>query len=171
MKLKPGMTANITLTVDQRNDVLKTPNAALRYTPPGVVREDVRAENIPISTAEIDAEAPQQAARRAALPEIALAPGQKWDTSRKIKFAAPRRAVQRPGTVFVLTAEQKPVPRKVLLGITDGSATEVISGEITPGERVIIGDSSQAPQTSATPTGGPPFFGGGFGPRGGGRGN
>src|SRR5437588_4265292 len=32
-KLKPGMTANLTVTIDERNDVLKVPNAALRFTP------------------------------------------------------------------------------------------------------------------------------------------
>src|SRR5213075_1749769 len=32
LKLKPGMTANITVTVDQRDEVLKIPNASLRYT-------------------------------------------------------------------------------------------------------------------------------------------
>ena len=31
--LKPGMTANITMTIDKRENVLKIPNAALRYQP------------------------------------------------------------------------------------------------------------------------------------------
>ena len=34
LKLKPGMTANVSIIVAQRNDVLKIPNAALRYRPP-----------------------------------------------------------------------------------------------------------------------------------------
>ena len=34
LKLKPGMTANITVTVDRRDGVLSVPNAALRYRPP-----------------------------------------------------------------------------------------------------------------------------------------
>jgi HlyD family secretion protein len=33
LKLKPGMTANVTATVAERNDVLKVPNAALRFRP------------------------------------------------------------------------------------------------------------------------------------------
>jgi multidrug efflux pump subunit AcrA (membrane-fusion protein) len=33
-KLKPGMTANLTITIDERNNVLKVPNSALRFTPP-----------------------------------------------------------------------------------------------------------------------------------------
>src|SRR5215207_3703841 len=32
-KLKPGMTANLEITIDERNNVLKVPNAALRFTP------------------------------------------------------------------------------------------------------------------------------------------
>ena len=33
-KLKPGMTANVSIIVAQRQDVLKMPNAALRFRPP-----------------------------------------------------------------------------------------------------------------------------------------
>src|SRR6266704_786401 len=32
-KLKPGMTANLTVTIDERNNVLKVPNEALRFMP------------------------------------------------------------------------------------------------------------------------------------------
>ena len=43
LKLKPGMTANITVTVDRKDNVLSIPNAALRYTPPDVDPQEVRA--------------------------------------------------------------------------------------------------------------------------------
>lgn len=33
LKLKPGMTATVTIEVDQRKDILKVPNSALRYVP------------------------------------------------------------------------------------------------------------------------------------------
>lgn len=35
LKLKPGMTANVTIEVAKATDVLKVPNAALRFQPPG----------------------------------------------------------------------------------------------------------------------------------------
>lgn len=35
LQLRPGMTANVTVTVDTRKDVLKVPNAALRFRPAG----------------------------------------------------------------------------------------------------------------------------------------
>ena len=34
LRLKPGMTANVSIVVAQREDVLKVPNAALRFVPP-----------------------------------------------------------------------------------------------------------------------------------------
>jgi HlyD family secretion protein len=37
--LRPGMTANVSLIVAQKDDVLKVPNAALRFRPPGQVKE------------------------------------------------------------------------------------------------------------------------------------
>ena len=37
--LRPGMTANVSLIVAQKDDVLKVPNAALRFRPPGQVKD------------------------------------------------------------------------------------------------------------------------------------
>jgi hypothetical protein len=97
-----------------------------------------------------------------------LAPGQKWNPASKIKMVPPKRTVQRPGLVYVLNAQQKPEPRKVVLGITDGTATELVSGDVKRGDLLIIGDSTQGAQASGTPA--QPGFFGGLG-RGGGRGN
>ena len=41
-KLKPGMTTNLTFTIAERNDVLKVPNAALRFRPADVTPEKIR---------------------------------------------------------------------------------------------------------------------------------
>jgi HlyD family secretion protein len=38
-RLKPGMTANVSIVVNKRENVLKVPNAALRFVPPKAVRE------------------------------------------------------------------------------------------------------------------------------------
>lgn len=38
-ELLPGMTANVRVITDTRNDVLKVPNAALRFKPPGAVAQ------------------------------------------------------------------------------------------------------------------------------------
>jgi HlyD family secretion protein len=41
LKLKPGMTTNLTMIVDEHNDVLTVPNAALRFNPPGLTPEQI----------------------------------------------------------------------------------------------------------------------------------
>ncbi|MFO0774324.1 MAG: efflux RND transporter periplasmic adaptor subunit [Nitrospiraceae bacterium] len=47
LRLKPGMTANVSIVVAQRDDALRVPNAALRFTPPagagGAGRADAAA--------------------------------------------------------------------------------------------------------------------------------
>src|SRR5262249_43062947 len=42
LKLKPGMTANLTITIAERQDTLKIPNAALRFRPQGMTPEKMR---------------------------------------------------------------------------------------------------------------------------------
>ncbi len=162
MKLRPGMTANITITVDQRENVTTMPNSALRYTPPGMTRPEakaVAAEGSPV-------EARKTVERRPIAEEpVRLAPGQKWDPSEKIRFVAPRKRSERPGIVWVLNAERKPEARHVVLGITDGVSSEVLSGEIKTGEQIIVGDSQSGGTGTAQPARG--GFGM-FGPRGGG---
>jgi HlyD family secretion protein len=41
LKLRPGMTTNLTMVVDEHTDVLTVPNAALRFTPPGITPEQI----------------------------------------------------------------------------------------------------------------------------------
>jgi HlyD family secretion protein len=44
LKLKPGMTANVSITVDTRHDVLRVPNAALRFKPAVAERSESKEE-------------------------------------------------------------------------------------------------------------------------------
>lgn len=39
LKLKPGMTANVSIIIETKKDVLKIPNAALRFRPPELTRD------------------------------------------------------------------------------------------------------------------------------------
>src|SRR5215831_3291959 len=87
LKLKPGMTANIAITVDQRERVLRVSNAALRYTPPGVQREQPVAQASYSGREESQPQRqPQRSGKVQEGPEPAappLAPGQKWNPSQK----------------------------------------------------------------------------------------
>jgi len=116
LKLKPGMTANVTFVIAERTDVLKVPNAALRFQLPG-------------------------AERPAAGP-----PGEAPPTGRH-------------GQVWVLTAEGRPEPRELTLGIADDTSTEVVAGDLQAGQEVITGLLSTATRRSVSPPGfGPSRF-------------
>lgn len=82
-------------------------------------------------------------------------------------FGAPTGPVVEGQTriVWVLDANKQPQPRRIKVGITDGSATEIAQGNVQEGELVIIGQtvSGDRPQTSGQR---PPGFGGPGGPGG-----
>jgi HlyD family secretion protein len=91
LKLKPGMTANITIKVGHSNDAVKLPNAALRYSPE-------------------------------------KAPGQE---------AVPKTGKGNATRVWILK-NGKTVPVAVTLGLSDGSFTEVVAGDLSPGDEVVL---------------------------------
>jgi HlyD family secretion protein len=157
-KLKPGMTANLTITIDERDDVLKVPNAALRFTPrsssSGNWQRGARNAN-----GATDAPAGERAEGRANGPSVAPA-------TAPVLEGQQRR-------VWVLGPNEKPEPRVVTVGLSDGSATEVTAGELKEGDLVVTGqnltsDQVGSPSGSRRSSGG---FGGpgGFGGSGRGR--
>jgi len=49
-----------------------------------------------------------------------------------------------PGRVWVLGADGKPKPVAITLGLTDGSATEALQGDLKEGQSVLVGTGSAA---------------------------
>jgi len=150
LKLKPGMTANISIVVDRRDNVLKVPNAALRYTPPNFAAPETDETGAPAGPGTASAAAHTGNTGSASLP---LAPGQKWNPNDKIHFTAPPKSPPRPGTVWVQDAEKKPQSRQIMQGITDGASTEVVSGDLKDGDLVIVSDSTQASNSTSSQPG------------------
>ncbi|ACL66503.1 efflux transporter, RND family, MFP subunit [Anaeromyxobacter dehalogenans 2CP-1] len=120
LKLKPGMTATVTFVYAQRDDVLRVPNAALRFRPPPGLKRPVQG-----AQAQEAAAPAGQGARAAARPDRSGGDG--------------ARARPEGGrTVWVLRGEARdPVPVAVQTGITDGSATELVSGDLREGDAVV----------------------------------
>jgi HlyD family secretion protein len=158
-KLKPGMTANLTITIDERNNVLKVPNAALRFTP-----QD--------SGTQKSSNGNWQGRRQAAGNS-----GSDSTVANKadVQFAPSTAPVLAGQTriVWVLGQDGKPERRRIKIGLTDGAATEVVEGNLVEGEMVITGQTSTASKPAANSSSSAPGFGGAprtGGPAGGGRG-
>jgi HlyD family secretion protein len=124
LRLLPGMTANIRVITDERSDAVKVPNAALRFRPPA-----------PNGGAGAAAAAPRSGsgAERGAAAERA-----KPEAARQ-GAGDPEAAPTFSGRVYVLDGKRQLVPLDVVLGISDGTFTELVRGELKPDQEVVIG--------------------------------
>jgi len=155
LKLKPGMTANVTIGIDHRDDVLKIANAALRFHPP----TDPKAARGGGGTTAAEG-------RRVRGPGGSGAPGG-GGANPGPGATGGRGSNAASQTVHVLGADGKLQPIKVETGITDGTFTEVVSGGLTAGAAVVVGAMPKNPQSINAP---PPGMGGGSRMGGGGGG-
>ena len=159
LKLKPGMTANVQIPVDVRRDVLRAPNAALRFRPDpadveggdktkgGEKGAPASASASPAATTA--ATAPQSGPPQTGAPQTGgRGPGGRG------AFAGPgggrggaggagggRGPSSRAGTLYVDAAngkgKLKPVAVKTL--ITDGNMTAIESSDLKEGDEIVVG--------------------------------
>ena len=160
-KLKPGMTANLTITIDERNNVLKVANAALRFMPQDATTQRSSGNgngNWQGRRQQNGNGANDQSARSG--------------NGSDVQFAPPTAPVLAGQTriVWVLGQDGKPQRRRIKVGLTDGASTEVVEGNLVEGEMVITGQTlsssaakSNTNQASAPGFGGAPRTGGGRG--------
>ena len=136
LKLKPGMTATVSIVTDRRRDVLSVPNTALRFRPEGVPVNAAAGAN------------PQAGGQRR---QAGPGQGESGGQNRPRRDAAddgegdggPPPVVKR--TIYIL-AEGKPQPREVITGLTDGRVTEITGGDLKEGDTIIVGIVGQNTQ-------------------------
>lgn len=153
--LKPGMTANLTITIDERNNVLKVPNSALRFRPQNANAASGNAGG----NAGGQGQGQGQGRRR-------QGNGQQGDSAQgggNDSNFAPASAPVLPGqtrVVWVMGQDGKPQSRRIKVGLSDGASTEVVEGNLTEGEMVITGQSVSGSGSSSSQQNTPPGFGG-----------
>jgi HlyD family secretion protein len=170
-KLKPGMTANLTITIDERNNVVKVPNAALRFTPQATTAQDNQNRANRSGQGARGGTAQQGAnANTAANTNADGAGAQQSAGGRGASFAPPTAPVLEGQTrrVWVLGADGKAQPRRIKVGLSDGASTEVVEGELKEGDVVVTGQTVNGSQRAQSGAQSAPGFGGA--PRGGGAG-
>ncbi|MDM4771052.1 efflux RND transporter periplasmic adaptor subunit [Solimonas sp. SE-A11] len=136
LKLKPGMTANVTFVYARREDVLKVPNAALRFrmpTPAGG-REAGRATGAARSQGQ--GQPPAQDGQGAALRQPAAGAEGGNGERRQRRQRGGEGAAGGPRTVYVLRDGQAQSV-EIKTGISDGSYTEVVEGALQEGDELI----------------------------------
>jgi HlyD family secretion protein len=124
LKLRPGMTANCTFIYAEKDDVLRIPNAALRFRPP--------PEMAAFSASD---RTNGHAGRPGGGAGAATSGG---------AIVRPRSAADTPDrrTIWIMRGE-KPVSVRIRTGISDGTTTELVEGDLNAGDTVITDAAAQ----------------------------
>jgi HlyD family secretion protein len=124
LKLRPGMTANVNFVFANRENVLRVPNAALRFRPTPEALALVKGDAKQGAKTD-DSAAPASDQRPSGAGSHAGAKGGKGDETPDRK------------SVWVL-AQGAPNQIRIRIGATDGSKTEVVEGPLAESDLVIV---------------------------------
>jgi len=169
--LRPSMTANVAIEVARVRDVLRIPNAALRWKPEakeGAPSPEERAANVGAgggSAAVARQVGSTQGGGGGQGGSGGFGRGGSGGSGRRRSGSGGPRATQ---TVYKLpTGKEDPLPVDVKTGISDGRVTQIVSGAVTAGEDVVTGTATvkAGSSASAVPLGGARGAGGGGGGR------
>ncbi len=152
LKLRPKMTADLSVEVDRVRDVLRVPNAALRFRP----SIDAAAGAGSAGPGGRAASGGDGATRGPASP----GPGGGFAGAAQ-GLAAGRRGAdgekQEKGwqTVYKLGEGGKLAPVQVRTGLSDGKFSEVLAGELAAGDNIVVGlaTSKAGDSAGASPLG------------------
>ncbi len=158
LKLRPKMTADLSVEVDRVRDVMRIPNAALRFRP----AEEASAGGAAPSRGGA---ASGGASRAAAGGAPGASPGGFAGAAQGL--AAGRRGGDGPQaekgwqTVYRLGSDGKLAGVQVRTGLSDGKFSEVLEGDLAAGDTIVVGlatskasgSSSSSPLTPTGPSG------------------
>jgi HlyD family secretion protein len=125
LKLLPGMTAAISFQVGEKKDVLRIPNAALRFYPN---KEHVRPEDRLV----LEGGGPAVAREEDADEQDRVEAGRSAEEKAELKRKRNRRHV------WVVEGELLRAV-EVTTGLADGNHTEVLSGDLREGQKLVTG--------------------------------
>ncbi len=166
LRLMPGMTATVSVVINERKDAVRVPAAALRFRPEGF--EDKRGSGGGRARSAAEAGRPAGEASPAVAPAVGKAPARGTGDDTAPPAPAERAAQSTAGegagrggpgrsaVVFVPGTDGRPEPKRVRLGISDGRFVEVLEG-LDEGQRVVTGveegSRPRTPGAAASPSG------------------
>lgn len=131
LALRSGMTANVTIVTNQRHDVLRVPNAALRFNPAAFIKDEKKAEGPRLGQPVTMGGGPRSGAQQG--------------TGSRGGMVA-----KREDRIWVLEAG-KPKDIVVKAGVSDGQFTEVTGEGIQEGMQILVGVENSKQAAGAAP--------------------
>ncbi len=151
LKLLPGMTATCSIIVEEAKNVLRVPNAALRFTP-NLKPEEL--QKIMQSAFEEMSARRQQEERGGASPSPRTAQAQ---TGEMAMMGGRGQSGQRraPSRVWMVDENGKLKVVFVRTGVTDNTYTEILGDSLKEGDEVIVGILTASSNLSSSSSGRP----------------
>ncbi len=146
MKLRPGMTATVSIVVGEAQNALRIPNSALRFQPPPEVLqalfEEMRQQRQAAGGRSSPSGEQSQGSRPQQKPQANLQSGFQMGSG------GMRGRMRDAGRVWI--EDENGILRMVFIrtGVTDNVYTEITGGDLEEGQEVITGENSSARSSS-----------------------
>ena len=123
LKLKPGMTANVSIITSKKKNILMVPNASLRFTP------------------NTDEDAPKYKEQGV------------WILKCQTETKTPKNNRDKKPKLQECKSFKNSEPERISIktGVSDGSSTEILSGKLYEGQKVIINKIEKSRRTKGNP--------------------
>jgi HlyD family secretion protein len=169
LKLRPGMTATVSVLIDKRENVLRVPTLALRFQPPKDILErfqqkpmeekaqtaNDKPDQKPQMRQERDLEKNKeqqstsaQVSRRRSEQSEPQQGRDRWMRSREnqgqqqtMSAGERKKRMTRMVRVWVLNEKKNLIPLTLKIGLNDNRYVEVLEGEIKEGDEIVLGMS------------------------------
>jgi len=137
LKLKPGMTANVTFIYAEKNDALRIPNSALRFRAPPELTTTAEPAASNAANADPSAAASAERPGSAERPRQGRGGEGRGGEGRAGGSRSGARDEPDQRTVWVLPPLGDPRPVRIRTGISDGTLTELVEGDLHAGDALI----------------------------------
>jgi HlyD family secretion protein len=154
MKLRPGMTATVSVVTGEAKNVLRVPNAALRFNPSlspeemkkivANMREEMRKRRESSSRPEGARQAGNSSRQEA------RSSGSRQQASGRSGFGLPGAQMKDLGRVWFEDENGKLKLAFIRTGVTDNTYTEIVRGNLKEGQMVITGEASGQEERSSS---------------------
>ena len=174
LKLRPGMTATVSILINKRENVIRVPALAVRFQPSQEVLDKLQDKKT-----EASSEKPVPADRRDQRDTVQQTEGktagsQPGGDRSRVRKSDPQSAVNRMGSrsdqsigqesvdmpkkmsaavkmsrIWILENGKKLKALKIKTGISDNRYVEVLTGELNPGDDVVVGSTNGSSTSTA----------------------
>jgi HlyD family secretion protein len=174
MKLRPGMTATVTVLVDKHDSTLRIPTTALRFNPPQDILDKFRQD---ISDQQSALQQSGGGSGQMASRDSSKGKHRRIDQQMQEQSQGQGQTPFKTSRVWVLQPDNTIKPVQFIGGLNDNHYLEVVSGDLKEGDDIVLGifgvetsSSTQQQVNPFAPRFGGPGGGGGQRPAGGGGG-